>query len=240
MLKINQILNSIAEPLLQTAGPRRCTVCGDILSRKDESVCSIICGRCLAAMPLVTDFGPLTKRLYGYLSRDEIALDAAFSMIDLKEGEEFADAIYALKYRKYRLVGRELGKLLARHIQISGAELAADIIVPVPLHAARMRSRGFNQAEEIALGMKQVFDIPIISGGAVRTVNTNTQTALHGAERVRNVANIFTIDKNAEFSGADILIVDDVFTTRSTTNSLARCLKSAGAGRCTVAAAASA
>jgi ComF family protein len=103
-----------------------------------------------------------------------------------------------------------------------------DVIVPVPLHPARERERGFNQAgllaecltEHIALPMEALLD---------RVRFTTTQTAFDRAERMQNLRDAFRLRKNANVRRSRVLLIDDVLTTGSTLSECARILKRAGA-----------
>jgi competence protein ComFC len=103
-----------------------------------------------------------------------------------------------------------------------------DVIVPVPLHAARERERGFNQAELLADILSA--DMSILSMSILqRVVYTTTQTAFDRAERMKNLRNAFRLRKKAGVRGLRVLLVDDVLTTGSTLSECARILKGAGA-----------
>jgi competence protein ComFC len=103
-----------------------------------------------------------------------------------------------------------------------------DIILPVPLHPARARQRGFNQAALLAellaarISMKVK---PVLE----RIRYTTTQTAFDRAERMENLHNAFRLRKNADVRGLRVLLIDDVLTTGSTLSECARILKRAGA-----------
>jgi len=102
------------------------------------------------------------------------------------------------------------------------------VIVPVPLHPARERERGFNQAGllvELLSAQTTVPPKPLLE----RTRYTTTQTALDRSERMENLHNAFRLRKNANVRGLRVLLVDDVLTTGSTLNECARVLKRAGA-----------
>ena len=103
-----------------------------------------------------------------------------------------------------------------------------DIIVPVPLHPARQRERGFNQASLLAELLSAHTAIPL-KPLLERTRYTTTQTALDRSERMENLHNAFRLRKNANVRGLRVLLVDDVLTTGSTLNECARILKRAGA-----------
>jgi ComF family protein len=103
-----------------------------------------------------------------------------------------------------------------------------DLIVPVPLHPARERERGFNQAallaERLAASMN-VASRPLLE----RTRYTTTQTAYDRAERMENLAGAFRLRKNRDVRDLRVLLIDDVLTTGSTLSECARVLKAAGA-----------
>jgi competence protein ComFC len=103
-----------------------------------------------------------------------------------------------------------------------------DVIVPVPLHPARQRERGFNQASLLAELLSAQTAIPV-KPLLERTRYTTTQTALDRSERMENLHNAFRLRKNADVRGLRVLLIDDVLTTGSTLSECARILKRAGA-----------
>ena len=103
-----------------------------------------------------------------------------------------------------------------------------DIIVPVPLHPARLRERGFNQASSLAALLSAQTSIP--SKPLLERIRyTPTQTTLDRSERMENLHNAFRLRKNADVRGLRMLLIDDVLTTGSTLSECARVLKRAGA-----------
>ena len=107
-------------------------------------------------------------------------------------------------------------------------EVSFDLIVPVPLHPARERERGFNQARLLAESLSAEISLP--SRLVLERVRyTTTQTALDRSERMENLHNAFRLRKNANVRGLRVLLIDDVLTTGSTLSECARVLKRAGA-----------
>ena len=107
-------------------------------------------------------------------------------------------------------------------------ERSFDIIVPVPLHPARERERGFNQAAllaELLAGKMSVQIKPVLE----RVRYTTTQTAFDREERMENLHNAFRLRKKADVRHLRVLLIDDVLTTGSTLSECARVLKRAGA-----------
>jgi competence protein ComFC len=105
---------------------------------------------------------------------------------------------------------------------------AFDVIVPVPLHPARERERGFNQATLLAALLAASTTAPL-RAVLERTRSTTTQTAYDRAERMENLHGAFRLRKNQDVRDLRVLLIDDVLTTGSTLSECARVLKAAGA-----------
>src|SRR5439155_22666788 len=103
-----------------------------------------------------------------------------------------------------------------------------DVLVPVPLHPARQRERGFNQARLLSELLSAQISLPS-KLHLERIRYTTTQTALDRSERMENLHNAFRLRKNADVRGLRVLLIDDVLTTGSTLSECARVLKRAGA-----------
>ena len=105
-----------------------------------------------------------------------------------------------------------------------------DVIISVPIHNKRMKTRGYNQskliAKEIAINCgKEYYDNVII-----KSKNIAPQSTLDMLERVKNIKEAFSIGKNSEkISGKNVALFDDIFTTGSTVNECAKILKKIGA-----------
>ena len=139
--------------------------------------------------------------------------------------------IQAFKYGGKFKHGRVLASLLAKHISKScdpSPNFAApDVLVPVPLHWRRQIKRGFNQAELIARALSRQLDIPINTQLISRTRYTITQEGLSRQKRQSNLRQAFTAPSDVK--GLSIAVIDDVVTTGSTAEAVARCLVQAGA-----------
>ena len=103
-----------------------------------------------------------------------------------------------------------------------------DAIIPVPLHPAKQRERGFNQAALLA-GLVAVHLGVRVSPALERVRFTTTQTAFDRAERMQNLRHAFRLRRNADVRRLDVLLIDDVLTTGSTLSECARILKENGA-----------
>lgn len=111
----------------------------------------------------------------------------------------------------------------------------ADALVPVPVHPARQRKRGFNQAEELSVRISRLTGIPVCSGLLIRTRKTVAQKDLNAAERLKNLQSAFGIssyyERHPEKLPEAVVLVDDIYTTGSTAEACTRILLTAGVKR---------
>jgi ComF family protein len=136
--------------------------------------------------------------------------------------------VRGFKYQKRLSHGRVLGTLLAEAVLARGAALP-DAIVPVPLHPARERERGYNQAWELARVAGRVLRVAAWPTACARVRETPPQAGLDAAARRTNVVGAFAVRRDVR--GAHVAIVDDVMTTGATVAALAVALRMAGARR---------
>jgi ComF family protein len=151
------------------------------------------------------------------------------------------DLVHLLKYERVRPAAKVLGRMLAE-VAAGLAESFGPqppVVIAVPLHASKMRQRGFNQSELIARAMLKLkpaaLDVKLNTTALVRHRATESQTGLTPPQRQDNVRGAFGVARGDQIRGRDILLVDDVFTTGSTVSECARVLRRAGAGRVFVA-----
>lgn len=185
-----------------SANAPACRVCAQPLS--GESAATLQCGACLRRSPL---------------------FDASYC--PFRYAYPLDHLVRGLKYEGAVAHGRVLSELLARRIHTARTVALPDVIVPVPLAQRRFRERGYNQAIELARYVGKRLKIPIRTDLVMRTRETREQAALNKRERRRNIRGAFAA--TGTLSAAHVAIVDDVITTGSTVNELARVLKRAGA-----------
>lgn len=143
----------------------------------------------------------------------------------LMEGRARA-AVHALKYNNLRALAAPMGKLMARYAQDMG--LAADVIVPVPLHPRRERHRGYNQSHLLAIQIGRLLGWPVEAALLAKTRNTAPQVEVASIEeRLRNVDGAFAATRPV--TGHTVLLIDDVCTTGATLEACATALRDAGA-----------
>jgi ComF family protein len=132
--------------------------------------------------------------------------------------------IHALKYRGELAAARFLGESLAQRLD---GRASADLIIPMPLHQARIKQRGFNQAAEIARQVAEQIGLPLSSRAVTRVREGPPQTDLPLDERARNVVGAFVCE--IDLTGLRVALVDDVMTSGASLNELAKVVRAAGA-----------
>lgn len=197
-----------------------------------------LCPACFAALR------PITAPLCPVLGLPfEIALGAdALSAEAIADPPPFERGRAAVVYNDLAgtLVSRlkygdrpELARFCARLMAGAGHELWADrpVLVPVPLHPARLRLRRYNQSGELARALARLTGLDCDMGLVRRIRKTRQQVGLSGDGRARNVAGAFAVDveRLALRAGQRIVLIDDVYTTGATCKAVTRALKKNGA-----------
>ncbi|MEW6263423.1 MAG: ComF family protein [Thermodesulfobacteriota bacterium] len=143
--------------------------------------------------------------------------------------EALRAAIHHLKYRRRTELVRPLAGFMAGRLKPPFYPPAADLILPVPLPARRLRARGFNQSQLLAATLFRPWQEKIKPEVLRRPVYTPPQMTLDRADRRGNVSGAFAVARPAQVEKKTVILVDDVFTTGATAGECARVLKKAGA-----------
>jgi ComF family protein len=139
--------------------------------------------------------------------------------------------ILRLKYHGDLSLARVLGSRLGATLTAQSVAIP-DVIVPVPLHVARLRERGYNQALELARPIAKRLNVPVDYRSITRVRATAPQIDMDHDARRMNVRRAFRA--NADFTGQRVAIVDDVMTSGHTVNAVAAALRKAGAAEVAV------
>jgi ComF family protein len=211
----------LREAILSFFFPPVCTCCAALLA----SSAGLLCPACQSRVWTLTRDDPLFSLAHQRLCGDGLCADVVSAYRFEKNGPVQA-LMHALKYRGGTLVGRRLGALLGQLVSQRMWTPTIEVIVPLPLHRARLRERGYNQSELFARGIADVLGLPISTSGVRRTRWTHSQTKLGYAERRENVQSAFEISplKRGVLQGRKVLLVDDVITTGATIRACATAL----------------
>jgi len=220
-----------------------CLACDGVIDARDTA--RFICRRCRARLRAVP--APVCERcgaprLRTGRTSEATCPECATWPAELSRARsacilhEPADRIvYQIKYNGWKALAAPMAERMAATLAADATGSDADVVVPVPTTAARLRTRGYNQAQLIAAALAERTGRSCLNA-LQREGSTVSQTGLQPASRSANVAGAFFVpwDHAAAISGARILLVDDVLTTGATAVECTRALVAAGAADITV------
>jgi len=232
-------LNLLVKAFLDFFFPPLCHICHSFIPDAGAvHICPACCG---ALKPVEHPFCPVCgipfqgageDHLCGGCSKNNPSFVAARAVF-LYEGE-CRELIHAFKYRNKTLLRRPLALMAAGALAEFVSAQAPDVLVPVPLHKKRLRSRGFNQAVLLGELLAHEWRLPLARQAMRRIRWTEPQISLSADERRHNVKGAFAVSNSAAVAGKHVLLLDDILTTGSTAEECSRVLKSAGAAEVTV------
>ena len=215
------LLSSLGGDLREFAFPQLCPGCG---GRADPA--RPLCDACVARIPRLA--APLCARCLARgrspasCARHQAHVVWAAWLYD----ERAALVVHALKFGARPRLAQGLGEVLSAAVPPAPRW---DLVLDVPLHAARRRERGYNQAGLLADSVSRVSGVPRLAGALERRRATRPQSLLRPEERRLNVADAFRVRRPEWLRGRNVLIVDDVMTTGATLEACLDVLAKAGA-----------
>ena len=226
----------LKDDILDFVYPQNCPICQKPLEREEKEVCED-CWKTLAFLP--SPFCPYCKSFLEdeetvfnhrcpYLSKPEDRKILAVKSLGTFD-DYYQKLIHRFKYDKKIPLGKYLAQSLGKIVEQERDFVNCDLVIPVPLHPARYRERGFNQSEILAQGISQTMNLPLEKEILKRKKNTKDQTYLNAQQRAENVRGAFVITQPEKIKDKKVILVDDVITTGATLNECARMLQKAGA-----------
>lgn len=224
------LLNNLMSALADVLYPRHCLLSGDYIGNEPTLLPSVSSVALAREQP--APYGPaLEVLLQRHVDADDFLLYRVSACWAVHRTSRIDAVIYAIKYGGRTHLAHQLGRIMAEHpdmLDLSDSALFAG----VPIHPARRRERGYNQAHLLAKGLTSVSGHTLLDEGVVmRHRYTPTQTSLDQHERQGNVHDAFTVAQPPLICGRHIVLIDDVLTTGATLNSCATALIEAGARR---------
>lgn len=229
MSSFRRLLSRIGRETTRIVLPSSCIVCEEELPVSGRvASCCLRCWRGLPRIDRATCFrcGFISALPRGDVFRciecleDPAPFESFHAWGSYRGGLE--KAVQAFKFRKHDFLASHFARLLDEIVPRQSWT-----VVPVPLHAARKRERGFNQAESLARSFARLRDLSIDLRGLRRVRTTAPQSSLGREARRKNVRHAFEAGDSVR--GLSILLIDDVATTGATLRECGRTLLSAGA-----------
>lgn len=222
--------------------PPTCAICKEYLKTNHNT--PILCPSCQDTVEF--NKPPFCKICSRHLTEDENRLSLCQECRQTKYHFDKAWAatiynktmqrlIHLFKYQQKTLLRRYFSQVIASFLYDYNIDINRfDIVVPIPLHPARKRERGYNQSQLIAQGLIDRFNIRVSHNNLIRIRNTANQALLGKKERWTNIRGAFTIKDSWKFRRKSVLIVDDLLTTGATACEVAHVLKEAEATQVSV------
>jgi ComF family protein len=210
-----QTVKDYLSDFVELVYPKVCLACTAKLMKGEE----LICTACDLDLPETGFYknlqNPLFQRFWG-----RVDLQSAVALYYFTKGSSVQHLLHQLKYKGRGEAGILLGKNLGRELKKENSIVKdVDLILPVPLHWKKLRTRGYNQCDYIAQGISEATGIEWSDKILTREIENISQTKKSKFERWDNVSGIFKVADVKALTGKHVLLVDDVVTTGATAES---------------------
>ena len=191
--------------------PRHCEACGNSLFKHETYICNL----CKLSLPKsnyhINNQNELSQTLAG-----RVPLEKSLSFYLFEKSGKVQKLLHAIKYQNQKELAQFIGELYALDLKNVKTLDDRDVIIPIPLHPKKLKSRGFNQSEWFAKGLAKILEKPLDLNSFERVHETSTQTKKKKYQRWENVEGIFNLKDKKALINKHLLLVDDVITTGAT------------------------
>jgi ComF family protein len=205
-----RIFKNIGYEIGQLFFPKICVGCNNKLHANEN----LICLDCNNSLPLTGNYFVKNEMEKIFLGR--FVYQFCTALLYFRIGGIAQQLLHGLKYDSNKAIAELLGHLLASHLNTIGINFNNAVIIPVPLAAKKMHSRGFNQSALIGEALAKALHADYNNKVLSRIKNTDSQTRKSRFERLDNMQDAFKLNNTTELQGKHILLLDDVVTTGAT------------------------
>ena len=235
---VRALLAEVSDAIVSVFFPAGCRICETLLTSASRVP---ICADCLASFARVPAIVcEICGRPLPGLARKEgepllcpACQDRTYAFEKARSFAVYEGAvvrvILLLKFEQIEPLGAWFAERLTELVNTEAAALAADVVVPVPLHRERQRERGYNQAALLSKPLAKKLRLPHKAVLLMRTRARPDKQILSLEERWESVRGAFATRQGSQVDNLRVLLVDDVLTTGATLDACARALREAGA-----------
>ena len=216
------------EIILNMIFPKRCAVCDSVLPLGQKEICE----KCKKSLAYFT--GALCLKCGKPVKEEEeFCYDCKKKEHFYNQGaalfpyEYIRPSLYRFKYAGRKEYGIFYGRQMAACFREKKEQWKPQALVPVPMYKRKEKKRGYNQAELIAKELSKSWKIPVYTKLVVRCKNTKPMKEIVGTDRQNNLKKAFKLGAN-DVKLNTIIIIDDIYTTGSTIDAVARVCRKAG------------
>lgn len=208
--------------------PRRCALCDEALDAKEQGICAVCKKKTVFIKP------PMCFRCGRPVDKyDEYCVECAKEKHFFESGRialsyrQVGESIYRFKYMNRTEYASFYAETMAHCMSQWLEVVKPDGLIPVPLHKNRQKKRGYNQSELLARELSKRIQVPVFNDVILRKKDTIPQKKCDKNQRIINMKKAFIVGENV-VKLEKVVIIDDIFTTGSTIDSMAKELKAAG------------
>ena len=194
--------------------PNLCVCCEQELLNNEQ----VICSNCRHDLPIIC-YKNFKKNKITNVFVGKTPIEMAISFLYFNKDGKSQQLIHHLKYKNRQDIGSLIGDWFGSLLKKSKQFEDIDYIIPVPLHPAKLKLRGYNQLTLFGKQLEKQLNIPYKPNVLVRTSKRKTQTFKQRFERFENASTIFQLNDLSLFKDKHILLIDDVLTTGATLES---------------------
>ena len=210
-MKFFEGIRNYLNAFLHLLYPQICFGCGT--DQVDNA--TPLCQQCIQDLPF-TDFFSIYKNPIEKIFWGRADIQNAGALLFFTKDSLVQTLMTQLKYHQNKKVGILFGQLMGQAIAAEKKFEQIDLMIPIPILASKMNSRGYNQSQVIAMGIQQVWNRPILGDVLIKKSWSNSQTKKDRKARLQQVPDLFILNHPNSIEGKNILLVDDVLTTGAT------------------------
>ncbi|MGV3597701.1 MAG: ComF family protein [Bacteroidota bacterium] len=199
--------------------PQVCAGCDGELLQGEQFVCI----NCLLSLPY-TGFSRQTPNPAEQAFWGRVEIEAGTSFLYFRKGNATQKIMHRIKYKGEKELAEYMGRLMGQELKTLSRFNGIEAVIPVPMHPAKQRKRGFNQSEWFAKGLSAITEAPTLTDVLLKITATESQTKKSRWQRWVNADEKYTLINPQHISGKNVLLVDDTLTTGATLEACAQML----------------
>lgn len=205
--------------LLNLFFPKICEACSVHLKDNEQLICTM----CRHDLP-ITNFHfeeniTVNKILFG-----RVKLESATALLHFSKKGMVQELLHNLKYRGHEAIGEFFGNWLGEELKTLEDYKAVEVVIPVPLHKIKLRSRGYNQVAKFGKALANALAVDYDDTVLLKSKHTKTQVFKARLKRYDDAETYFKVANTTRLKGKHILLVDDIITTGATIEACAKVL----------------
>jgi ComF family protein len=216
---LNQVYSKIINYLDHLFFPDECVICENEIQNNHTFICHLCEPEIEYSKMENNAINQKTEKLFW----GRIKIEKGFSLLYFQKGNNTQKILHTIKYQNRKQFTIEMGKRIGKAIQKNNLMPELDALIPVPIHQKKQFDRGYNQSELLCKGLTDIIKIKTSTDLITRKKNNKSQTKLNKYMRWDNSQNLYQVSEKLKNNNwKHIAIVDDVITTGSTIESIAK------------------